>query len=338
MSFLNILICSAGRRVKLIEYFKEELHKENGIVIAVDCNPTAPALFAADHFEIVPRIDENDYVEQIKAICLKHNVQAILTLIDPELTLLAERKEEFEREGIQVIVSKKEVVDICFDKYKTYQYVSEAGLDAVPTYLEFEHVLEDIHKGKIQLPLMVKPRMGSASLGIRVIHTIEELDAFSDCHQEVVIQPFITGEEYGIDCFVDLLSKETIDIFMKKKIKMRAGETDKSISIRDLQLRSLIERLLGVLELIGPIDIDCFYTENGYVISEINPRFGGGYLHAYEMGRNFVQYIINNIRGVPNLVAWDDYEEGVTLVKYDRVMLIPKETTRQLKFEKAEMR
>ena len=49
------------------------------------------------------------------------------------------------------------------------------------------------------------------------------------------------GIEYGADVYVDMISNEPVAIFTKEKIKMRAGETDKSVSIKDEKLFDLIK-------------------------------------------------------------------------------------------------
>jgi carbamoyl-phosphate synthase large subunit len=318
---MNILICSVGRRVKLVEYFRTELEKINGKLIAVDCDTTAAALYHANIFEIVPRIDDPSYIHHIKNLCRKYNIKAVLSLIDPELTILANVKEEFENDDIQMIVSENEVIDICYDKYLTYQFLHEIGIPTVPTYSDIEQVIKELEYGKIEFPLIVKPRNGSASLGIQKISTIKELRAIKENNCDLIVQPFIVGEEYGVDCYIDMLSKEVTNIFIKKKLKMRAGETDKSISIIDLELKHLIEKLVHALKPIGPIDIDCFKTNSGYLISEINPRFGGGYPHAHELGQSFVSNIINNLNGIPNEQYSSDYEVGKTMVKFDNLLI-----------------
>jgi carbamoyl-phosphate synthase large subunit len=319
---MNILICSVGRRVKLIEYFKKGLNQINGKVIAVDCDSTAPALYHADHYEVVPRITHPDYIHHIKSLCEKYNISGVLSLIDPELSLLASVKDELENIGTHVVVSDKEVVDICYDKYLTSKFLQYHELPYVPTYIDMEKVIEDLNTGTIKFPLIVKPKNGSASLGINKVNSIKELKVYQDETEEFIVQPFIDGEEFGVDCYIDLINKETTNIFMKRKITMRAGETDKSIAIKDPKLKQLIEKLIEALNPSGPIDIDCFKTNSGYVISEINPRFGGGYLHAHEMGQNFINNIINNLKGVPNAKNEGDYEEGTTLVKYDHFIVL----------------
>jgi len=320
---MNILICSVGRRVKLIEYFKEEVKKRDGRVIAVDCDPTAAALKFADEYEIVPRIDHPEYISVLKSLCQKYEIKAVLSLIDPELSLLASVKDEFEEEGVSVIVSGQSVVEICFDKYQTYKFLQANDLPHVPTYIDVEKVMRELRKKQIHFPLIIKPKNGSASIGINKITNMKQLETYRETTEELVIQPFISGEEFGVDCYVDLISKEITNLFIKRKIRMRGGETDKSVAVKNPEIKQMVEKLLGSLKLIGPIDIDCFKSENGtYVISEINPRFGGGYVHAYECRQNFVRNIVNNVSGEANPINKSTYLEGSILIKYDQHIVI----------------
>ncbi|WP_042354251.1 ATP-grasp domain-containing protein [Bacillus rubiinfantis] len=319
---MNILLCSAGRRVKLVQYFQEGLRKIGGKVIAADCDPTAPALHFADIKETVPRITHPDYIASIKQLCKKHQVQAILSLIDPELSLLAQFKEDFAKEQINVIVSSAEVIDICFDKYLTHTFLRKHDIPTVATYLHLQDIITRLEHNELQFPLIVKPRKGSASIGISFVHSLEELLALWKADGEVIAQPLMEGDEYGVDCYVDLIHHQPVNIFCKRKIRMRAGETDKSVAVFDDTLFQLIEKLVKVLEPIGPIDIDCFKTNEGYVISEINPRFGGGYPHAHEAGQNFISKLINNLRGMANQSEIGNYPDGSVMIKFDNVMML----------------
>ncbi|MGJ7919524.1 ATP-grasp domain-containing protein [Neobacillus sp. LXY-4] len=319
---MNILVCSVGRRAKLIQYFKEELSKIGGEVIAVDCDSSAPALYLADKSEIVPPITNPNYIKHIMQLCEKYKITAVLSLIDPELSLFAEHKEEFEKNNIKIIVSNREVVNICFDKYLTYKYLHEYDLPVVPTYKNINEIITDIERNWIKFPIIVKPRNGSASIGISIINSVEELYAIWKDNNELIMQPFIEGEEYGVDCYIDLINYKTTNIFCKRKIKMRAGETDKSVAVYNPMLFELIDKVIQVLNPIGPIDIDCFKTDGGFIISEINPRFGGGYLHAHEMGQNFVRNIINNLSGFSNQRDIGNYSEGSVMIKFDEVMVL----------------
>ena len=201
-------------------------------------------------------------------------------------------------------------------------YYKKTTFPAVPAYLNLEEIEAEIDNNNLVFPIIVKPRTGSASLGVTKVNSYDELAALFKKTKDLIAQPFMEGDEYGVDCYVDLQSKQPTDIFCKRKIRMRAGETDKSIAIKDPDLFTLIEKLLDTLKPSGPIDIDCFKTANGYVISEINPRFGGGYLHAHESGHNFVRNIINNLQGIANESQIGNYQDGTIMIKFDGVIMI----------------
>ena len=108
---------------------------------------------------------------------------------------------------------------------------------------------------------------------------------------------------------------------------MRAGETDKSVSFKDPKLFTLIEKFVSESGYIGQIDIDIFDVEGQYFISEVNPRFGGGYPHAYEAGCDHMKLILNNLNGIANKKNIGTYKEGIYMMKYNEVkMLLSKNT------------
>lgn len=322
---MNILISSVGRRVQLISCFKKEINKVGGSIVALDCDQTAPALYHADAYEVIPRIDDPAYFSVMVEICRRYDISAILTLIDPELSILAGLKPEFEKAGVTVITCDKEAVEICFDKMKTFQFLRENRMNGIPTYGDIGKVRMEIAAEKLHFPLIVKPRKGSGSNGVNKVENMEELFKVWNETNDPIIQPFMSGKEYCVECYVDLLTNETVNFFSKRKINMRAGETDKSVVVRDPELQDISEKLVSVLKAAGPIDIDFFKTENGYAISEINPRFGGGYPYAYEMGVNFIQNIIHNLQGKSNkpyVKYTGGYMEKETLVRYDHFVVL----------------
>jgi len=132
----------------------------------------------------------------------------------------------------------------------------------------------------------------------------------------------MNGKEYGVDVYIDMLSQEPAAIFIKEKIKMRAGETDKSVSIKDEQLFRLIEDFVEKARFIGIIDIDIFEVNGEYYISEVNPRFGGGYPHAHECGVNVPKMIIENTCKRKNKKDIGHYDDNIFMLKYSDIKTI----------------
>lgn len=317
---MNILILSVGTRNKLIQYFKKELNGE-GKIIATDCSSLAPALYEADNYYITKRITDEGYLEEILDICVKEKIDTVLTLIDPEISLISKNIEKFEQINVKPIVSDFEKVEMCFDKYKMYKFLVKNSFKTAKSYIDKDEFYNDLEKKEIDFPVFVKPVRGSASLNINKINSKEELETIWKQADELIIQEYMNGQEYGLDAYIDMISGETVAIFAKKKIKMRAGETDKSVSIKDEKLFKLIENFIKEAGFKGIIDIDVFENDGEYYISEVNPRFGGGYPHAYESGVNVPQMIIKNIKGIENKKQIGDYKEKIYMMKYNEIFI-----------------
>jgi len=318
---MNILILSCGTRNKIVQYFKNELGNK-GKIFATDNSDLAPALYEADDYFIVPRITEDNYLDTILNICRENDIHAVLSLIDPELSLLAKHKQKFLDIGVTPIISDYDAVELCFDKYAMYEFLTKNNIQTVKSYLDKENFYQDIEKGIIDYPVFIKPVRGSASLNINKVYEKEEVDLLFEQHDNLVIQEFMDGKEYGADCYIDMISGEPVAIFTKEKIKMRAGETDKAVSMKDDKLFDLIKDVISKIGFKGIIDIDIFKVDNEYYISEVNPRFGGGYPHGYEVGINIPKMIIENLQGNTNKEQIKEFEENIYMMKYNEVNIL----------------
>lgn len=317
---MNILILSAGTRNKIVQYFKIKVGNK-GIVVATDMSELAPAVYEADKFYKVPRMTDEGYLDVILDICKKEKINGVLTLIDPELSLLAKNKEKFSELGVTVIGSSYELCERALDKMKMFKWLTSHGYNCAKSYIDKEKFYADVEAGIISYPVFVKPIRGSASIAISKVYDKETVELLFAHNDNLMIQEFLNGQEIGADVYIDMLSGEVVSIFTKKKIVMRAGETDKAVSFKDEKLFELIEKFAKESGWVGQIDIDIFEVDGKYYISEVNPRFGGGYPHAYECGCDHIKLIQNNIEGIVNQKNVGNYDEGVYMMKYNEVAI-----------------
>lgn len=317
---MNILILSAGTRNKVVQYFRDTV-KGEGKVVATDMSELAPAVYEADKFYKVPRMTDEGYIDVIFDICKKENINAVLTLIDPELSLLAENEEKFRELGVTVIGSSYELCERALDKMQMYTWLKDHGYNCAKSYDNKEEFYKDLEEGKASFPVFVKPIRGSASIAISKVYDKETVDLLFAHTEGLMIQEYLKGQEIGADCYIDMVSGEVVSIFTKKKLLMRAGETDKAVSFKDEKLFSLLEKFIKESGWNGQIDIDIFDIDGKYYISEVNPRFGGGYPHAYESGCNHMKLISENIKGRANEKNIGAYDEGIYMMKYNEVAI-----------------
>ena len=318
---MNFLILAAGTRNKIVQYFKKTFAGV-GTVVAADASKLGPAIYDADRYYIVPPITEPGYIELILDICRKEKIDGVLSLIDPELSLLAAHKEEFEAVGTTVIGSSYELCEMSLDKYAMYQWLTEHNYRCARSWMDKTCFYKAVNKGELGYPVFVKPAKGSASISISKAYDRETVDLLFAHEDGLMIQEFLDGQEIGADVYIDMISGEVVSIFTKKKIKMRAGETDKAVSFKDEKLFALIERFVKDAGYRGQIDIDIFNVNGEYYISEVNPRFGGGYPHAYESGCDHMKLILNNLCGKANTRAVGGYDEGIYMLKYNEVKIL----------------
>lgn len=318
---MNILFCSAGRRCELLKDFRTSMGKE-GKIVATDISITAPAIYLADQYYIVPRINEENYIPTILDICKKEKIQVVTTLIDPEIMLLTEHRKEFEKIGVEVLAPYEETAKICFDKFEMFKYLKEKNINTVLTYGDLNSFEKGLEEGKIKFPVFVKPRTGSGSVGARKIETIDELKRAISEDESLIIQEFMGGAlDVDADIYVDTISNQAVSIFSKKKLETKIGGASKTVSFKDENLNQFVSEALKVFKFNGPIDMDLWYQDGKYYLSEVNPRFGGGYLHAYGAGVDFIKLIENNVKGIENQPCFGNYDNDVVMMMYDSVVI-----------------
>jgi len=309
---MNILFTCAGRRTYLLKYFRENMQDSDKIV-ATDMQLSAPALQVADIMLQVPSVYSSNYLDVTLDICKTYKIDALISLNDLELPILSENKKRFEELGVKVVVSDPSVIDVSFDKYKTVQWMSSLGLKSPKSYLRLEDVKNAILAKEIKYPLIIKPRWGSGSIGIEIVNDEEELDlSYKLIHKKIknsilskvskgteyiIIQEMLIGNEFGLDVINDL-NGNFIAVSVKRKLAMRAGETDKAVTVDLLDLRRIGEILGRNLKHVGNLDVDIMQSSNGdYCVLELNPRFGGGFPFSYEAGVNLPKAIIEWVKG-----------------------------------------
>jgi carbamoyl-phosphate synthase large subunit len=286
----------------------------------------------------VSAVYEPKYIDITLNICKEQKIDALLCLNDLELPILAENKARFEALGVKVIVSDPDVIDIAFDKYKTAQWVESLGLNAPKTFVTLASAKEALEKGEIIFPLFMKPRWGSGSIGLETIEDMEELDIYyhllmkkikktilataSVGDEYIMIQEKLTGKEYGLDVMNDL-EGNNVAVSVKQKLAMRAGETDKAITIDLPEVRKIGAIIGRNLKHIGNLDVDIMQRANGdYCVLELNPRFGGGYPFSYEAGANMPKAILQWLKGEKVDTTTLQPEYGKMFAKNDYLMEI----------------
>lgn len=331
---MNILFTCVGRRNYLLRYFREAM-RDGDQIIACDMQASAPGLTEADRAFLVPAIYDQLYIPTLLEKIREYKVDALISLNDLELPILSAHRREIEELGSKLLVSDERVIDITFDKLKTAHFLREdCGLQTPYT----ETNLETFCTSKKSIfPCVLKPRWGSASIGIEFPQSKEELliadqllriklknTILYNASKEhfataILYQEKITGKEYGMDILNDL-EGNYVGTFVREKLAMRAGETDKARTIIDDRFDQIGRTISNRLKHIGVLDCDVLEQNGNLYILEMNARFGGGYPFSHEAGEHAIDCIIAWLQGQNNIAHNLQYKANITLSKCDRLI------------------
>jgi carbamoyl-phosphate synthase large subunit len=327
---MNILLTSVGRRTYIVEYFKEAL-KGNGS-IHVSNSVYTIAMEAADSFFITPLIYDKKYIPALLNYCAGNEIKAVLSLFDLDLPILAKNRDLFARQGTKVILAPEESVTLCNDKWKTFLFLKENKIATPRTYLTPENALKDVRNGEVSFPLIIKPRWGMASIGIYCADNEQELtvlynkskkEIFSSYLQyesqqapsdAVLIQQKLNGQEHGLDVVNDL-DGHYVRTFAKKKIAMRAGETDIGETVNSARFEEIARVLSRKIRHEGILSVDCFVDDEGISVTELNCRISGHYPLSHLAGVNVPKQIVEWLQHKPTNESLLQFKEGLVIAK-----------------------
>jgi carbamoyl-phosphate synthase large subunit len=324
---MRILISSAGRRVGLIRCFRDSFRRlgVRGRIVAVDASLEAPALHFADSFRQTPRCDDPAFLPRLLAIAGREAIDLIVPTIDPELPVYAGSRQLLARRGVRIMISAPETIAICADKQLTHGWLRRHGFPAPRQ----ESLAAAISRpdGR-RFPLIVKPRRGSGSVGVRRVASWEELRAVGETTHAVgrladhVVEELAPGLEHTINVFVDSRGGSLAAV-PHRRIEVRAGEVSKAVTVKHHGLMRLAQRIAETLPgARGPLCIQCFLAPDGSVrVTEINARFGGGYPLTHRAGARFTDWLVEEFLKIP-VSGCDDWTDHLTMLRYDHEVFL----------------
>ncbi len=315
---INILFTCVGRRVALVELFRRAAGELGfkSMIVGTDSDALSPGLYVCDKRYVSVPIATKRYVEQLLDICRKHRIDVLVPTIDTELKTLSLNKEKFVDVGTYVLVSSPEVIEICQDKRKTYEFLCANGFGSPWT-----EELRRVKKKEIRYPVFLKPWDGSASRGNAIAYNRGDLKYFGNKIPHCLVQEYIDGQEYTCDVYVDFKMRVR-SVVPRKRIQVRAGEVSKALTCKDSRLISEVSRLVEVLGA-GPgvITIQCFLTHQKELkFIEINPRFGGGVPLSIRAGAKFPKWVISELTGKKLIIKKDGWQDGLYMLRYDEAV------------------
>ena len=299
-----VLFTCAGQRVDIVTAFA----RAGATTIAVDASDLAPALYHADRRALVPRVDDPGYVDALRALVELHDVRLVVPLADLDHMLLAESRD---RLGALVLLPPPATIRLCEDKYAAHVFFDEHGIPTPPTWLP------DAPPAPIRFPVLVKARRGFGSRHIFRAADVRELEFFlAHTTADSMVQAVCGGEEFSIDVFCDLEAR-CLNAVPRTMIESKGGESIKGMTIRDVELIEHGRRVSETMGIVGPANIQCFREADGSLpVTDVNPRFGGGFPLPTAAGSGFPGLALALARGERPEPRLGEFREGVLMTRF----------------------
>jgi carbamoyl-phosphate synthase large subunit len=337
MTAASILLASAGRRPYLVKWFTEALVAQgvHGHVVLADMDELSSARAFTEVFVPAPAADDPRYEDWLRDTLRDHGVTLALSVNDFELSRWSRLSGP---EFASLVRLSPEIQDAVEDKRIMASLLSAHGVLSPQL-----HSVEGLARrtSDDDRELVLKGRYGSGSRGLRVTTSRRASDVLQSALGEVthrtgepagadvapdevlIAQDRIRGDEYGLDIVCDLAG-EFVGVLARHKLGMRAGETDRAVTIDPRPFEQLGRKLSECIPHRGVLDVDVIVDQEGHSwVIDVNPRFGGGYPFSHVAGADVPAALVAWLIGRGDARGQLAYEYGVTGSKSVDIVRLP---------------
>jgi carbamoyl-phosphate synthase large subunit len=311
---LNVLFCSAGRRVELLKAFRSAYQTLalKGSIIALDIDPMAPALQVADRAYIVPRLDDSAFIPTLIEICRREEVGLVFPLTDWDIPILSERRKEIEQTGARVAVVSPDAAKTAADKWLTMKLFQRLGLCTPKSWLP-----SDLDPDRMEYPLFIKPRKGSAAKETFKVGNRRELAFFLEYVHDPVVQEYLPGLEITSDVICDLEGR-LLGVVCRQRIEVRWGEVAKGVTVNNQEIIQACGHIARELRAVGAITVQCLLKGGQPCYTEINARLAGGIPLGIQAGVDAPLWLLARTAGVHvDIPPLGTYKSGIYMTRFD---------------------
>lgn len=296
-----------ARRVSMAELFKrsgERIGREVNI-ISYELMEQVPIALVGK-VVVGLRWSNPNVVSDIVRVAKEYEVDIILPFVSGAIEIASKVRHHLPE--VFIPVGDFETSRKMFDKIEAAKAFDKAGIPIPKTYSALT----------AKMPAIAKPRKGSASRGIKIFHTLDELMQLENLSDYLVQEYIENKDEYTVDCYVSQKG-EILTVVPRVRLEVMGGEVTRTITCRNASLDKLSRQVIETFKLRGPITLQFLHDldRNRYLLMEVNPRLGGGVVCSIYAGAPITDYIIDESRGI-TLNPCDDWAYNTLMARYQK--------------------
>jgi carbamoyl-phosphate synthase large subunit len=235
-------------------------------------------------------VTNQDWLNVLIQVIKDEELKMLFIGVDFELPILAKVKNAIlEETGCYVIVSDDAVIEVGNDKYLTYKFLKENGLNYPETFLP-----EEVDPATLKYPLIIKPRVGARSVGVYKISSPEELKEKLPKVDGPILQELVGNDNTEYTCGIIYVGGE-----LKAQIALRRTLKEGNTAVSEYKedfpeaLTEYVKQIAMCLKPFGSCNLQLRMDDNGVPkLFEINPRHSGTTYMRTLFGYNEVIFLL----------------------------------------------
>ena len=271
------------------------MEREPVELIGADIDPFAAGLYLVgpERRAILPRGDDPRFSDVLFALCERLGVQVVVPTVDTELLPLARERERYAEAGVTLVLASVETLEVCLDKWQ----LAERCVDRVRVP---ETRVADVafDPAPIALPVIVKPRSGSGSRGIRLVERRTELEVL-ERDGSLLVQEHLPGPEYSLDV-IARADGHVAGVVPRERLKVDSGIAVTGRTLHDDRLEGFARAVAEAIGLTTVANVQVKIDVEGEpALLEVNPRFPGTMPLTVAAGIDMPRLAIGEALGTP---------------------------------------
>ncbi len=307
---LNLLFLGGAKRVSIARMFKRagrDLGYNIGI-FSYELDKRVPIAIEGPVIEGL-KWDDPAILEHLHETVIDRDIDIIIPFVDRAVGVAARYREAYK--DVFVPVGDADSAELMFDKIAADEAFMRAGIP--------RPVIAESPTGEPVFPLIAKPRHGSASKGIAIVHSTDELRPYLSSRPTHLLQRYIHRRcEYTVDCYVALDGDIKV-VSPRRRGEVTGGEVSTSETVEAPEIVALTVDVIKKMNLKGAVTVqfivDLDSIDDSPMIMEINPRLGGGVVTSVHAGADIPRYLLADALGIPT-TRCTDIIAGTFITRY----------------------
>lgn len=271
MPKINILVTGVGAIIGYGIINSLRSTNRNLNIIGIDIYKDAVGQYFCNHFIQAQRADSSVYIDYIITLIKQYKIDLVFLGTEQELYKVTDSRDQL-KEYINIfVINDTKIIDLSKDKYKTYLFLLENGIDGIPSCIEGSYNSLVTELGS---PFLLKLRRSYASKGMIMINDETDYNYWKiKSGQNFMVQKIVGDDDHEYTSSVfGLSNNKSLSPFTLRRKLSGEGATAKATVVDIPEINEYIEHISSILHPIGPTNFQFRLHDSKYLLLEVNPR------------------------------------------------------------------